>query len=203
MLKKISILFIFVLLGGVIFGPIYGLQESLVLANNSDNITSLCEGKYDFFKKFGNKILLEKYSHLNYISSCLTLFEDPNWSFNGKEKIDSYYENYDKAISKINPSITNFDNQKLSIKNISTSKIGFESYALKFRVCSDKTISEPKFFVVTDKEYFLAKANRTLKENQCNFALIYATSNNPEKTFVIPFDGNYVPSKYLTVKSFF
>lgn len=177
---------------------VYG-QETV-----SDKVKKLCEGKYDYYKRNGVKTFSRNYSHLAYLSQCLSLFEDSNWDFKGKEKIDKYYEKYNQIESNTNHIIQNYDNQKPSIDIISTSRIGYEMYALKFRICADdSTITEPKIFVITDKEYFLAKANRTIKENSCNFGLVYMTSKDTSKTFVIPFDGNYSPSNYLKVKLFY
>ena len=204
MSKKIGAFFAMAILGGMLFSPFFDHTQAFAQGEISDKIKKLCEAKYDTYKKLGKENFSKTYSHLIYIPDCLVLFNDQSWTFNGKEKIDSQYEKIYQIKSQVNPSISNYENQKMEINKISFNKIGYQTYALKVRVCSDdKIVTEPKFFVVTDKEYFLAKSSRDLKENSCNFIMVYTNAVNPEKTSLHTFDGNYVPSKYLKIKQVF
>ena len=204
MSKKTSTFFVLTVLAGMFFAPFFDHTQALAQGEISDKIKKLCESKYDSYKKLGKENFSKTYSHLTYLPDCLVLFNDSSWTFNGKEKIDRQYEKIYEIKTQVNPLINNYENQKLEINKISSNKIGYQNYALKVRVCSDdKLVTEPKFFVVTDKEYFLAKSSRDLKENSCNFIMIYTNSINPEKTSLFPFDGNYIPSKYLKIKQVF
>ena len=203
-MSKKTYFFILTVIGGIFFTSLFDNTEAFAQLENSDNIKKLCESKYDSYKKLGKTNFEKTYSHLIYIQDCFELFSNPAWTFNGKEKIDWQYEKYYQITSQVNPQINNFDNQHLEIQKNSFNRIGYQNYVLKVRICAEsKVISEPKFFVVTDKEYFLAKSSRDLKENFCSFIMVYATAINPEKINFIPFDGNYMPSKYLKVKSVF
>ncbi|MFB5614527.1 MAG: hypothetical protein ACE5RI_05440 [Candidatus Nitrosomaritimum yanchengensis] len=100
--------------------------------------------------------------------------------------------------------IKNYENQKLDISSISITKIYDNEYKIKIRMCLDgRQISEPKFFVVADKEYFLSLGNKIIKEDQCAQGFVFVTSQNPDKIKFIPFDGNYVPSKYMKIKTLY
>lgn len=169
-----------------------------------DKIKKLCEGKYESYKKFGFAYLEKNYSHLLYLNDCLTLFEDKNWDFNSKEKIDKFYERQYEVNSNTGLKIRNFENQNLGIDSRGTTKIGPDFYVIKLRLCLDgRQISEPKLFVVTDKEYFLALGNITIKEKSCVITRILTNSDNPENIKFIPFNGNYVPSKFMKIKSLY
>ena len=203
-MSKKTYFFILTIIGGIFFTSLFDHTEALMENQNSDNIKKLCESKYDSYKKLGKENFAKTYSHLTYIQDCFGLFSNPSWTFNGKEKIDWQYEKYYQITSQVNPQITNFENQNLEIHQNSINRIGYQNYVLKIRICAEnKDISEPKFFVITDKEYFLAKSSRDLKEDSCNFIMVYTTSVNPEKINFIPFDGNYMPSKYMKIKSVF
>lgn len=204
MSKKTCAFFVLTILGGVFFAPFFDYTQTFAEGEISDKIKKLCESKYDTFKKLGKENFNKTYSHLTYLPDCLVLFDDPSWTFNGKEKIDKQYEKYYQITSQVNPLINSYENQKLEVKRISFNKIGYQNYALKVRICADdKLVTEPKFFVVTDKEYYLAKSSRDLKENSCNFIIVYTDAVNPEKISLLSFDGNYIPSKYLKVKQVF
>ena len=204
MSRKIGACFAIGILGGIIFSPFFDHTQAFAQGEISDKIKKLCEAKYDTFKKLGTENFSKTYSHLTYLPDCLMLFKDPSWTFNGKEKIDRQYEKIYQIKNQVNPQINNFENQKVEISKISSNKIGYQTYALKVRICSDdKIVTEPKFFVVTDKEYFLAKSSRDLTENSCNFIMVFANAVNPEKTSIHTFDGNYIPSKYLKIKQVF
>ena len=192
------------IIGGIFFISFFGNSPVFAQQETSDNTKKLCENKYDTYKKLGKDNFVKRYSHLAYLQDCFKLFDNPEWAFNGKDKIDRQYEKYYQLTAQANSLISNYENQNLEIKKISLNKIGYQNYALKVRICSENTsISEPKFFVVTDKEYFLAKSSRDLKENSCSFIMVYANAINSEGMNFFPFDGNYVPSKYLKVKSVF
>ena len=189
------------IIGGIFFISFFDHSQVFAQQEVSDNIKKLCENKYDTFKKLGKENFKKRYSQLTYLQDCFKLFDNPSWTFNGKDKIDGHYEKYYQIISQVNPLINNYDNQNLDLKIISFNKIGYQNYALKARICSDgKIVSEPKFFVVTDKEYFLAKSSRDLKKNSCGFIMVYVKAINLEKLNIIPFNGNYIPSKYLAIK---
>ena len=190
-------------MGSLIFASFLGNQQIFAQGEISNIEKNLCEKQYDSYKKLGTENLIGPPSEFLNSSDCFKLFEDPNWNFAGKDQIDRYYERSYQIISYGNPLIANHDNHFLEIKNISKLKIGYEKYSLTFRICSEsQAISEPKFFVVTDKEYYLAKSKRVLDESSCNFVKIYTNAHDTGKIFFLPFDGNYVPSKYLKVKLF-
>jgi len=201
MSKRNNVFFILAIVGGILFSPLLDHTQAFAQVEIPDKIKKLCESKYDSYKKIGKENFEKTYANLTYLQNCFLLFDDPAWTFNGKEKIDRHYEKYYAITSQVNPLINNYENQKLGIDKISFNKIGYQNYALKIRICAgDKIVSEPKLFVISDKEYFLAKSSRDLKENSCGFVMAYANSYDPEKIKLLPFDGNYMPSKYLKVK---
>lgn len=164
----------------------------------------LCETKYESYKKLGPKTLEQNNPHLIYLKECFKLFEDKEWHFTGKEKLDKYYETQSQTSSNTGWIIKNYENQNLGITNMRTTQTGDGEYILRVRLCiDDKTISEPKFFVITDKEYFLAMGNMMVKQGSCITAWTYVDAQDPEKISFIPFNGNYVPSKFMKVKSIY
>jgi len=202
MSKRICIVFCFTILGGIVFAPLFDNQQVFAQRGILESVKKQCENKYDSYKKLGKESFVEKNPHLAYLSNCFVLYEDPTWKFNGKEKIDRFYDKYYQVKSQENSLIKNHDNHRLDFKNLSLIKIGYQEYALKIRICTgDEFISEPKFFVITDKEYYLAKSTRPIKENSCNFVMSYSHLEDPGKISLVSFDGNYMPSKYLKVKS--
>lgn len=200
-------------MGRLIFGVlVLTVFASLLLANQdvfatddiSDKVKKQCEQKYESYKKFGTVNLQLNNPHLIYLKDCFKLYEDQNWSFIGKEKLDKYYEKKSQIPLNSAMIIKNYENQNLSITSMRTTLIGDGEYVLRVRLCvDDKTILEPKFFVVAEKEYFLAMGNMVLKADSCITAWTYVQSQDPEKITFIPFNGNYVPSNYMKIKSIY
>ena len=126
-----------------------------------------------------------------------------NQKVSGQEKLDKSYTKNFEILSKVHPLIKNFENQDLGLNSIRIMNIGGD-YALKIRMCSDgKSILEPKFFVVTEGEYFLALGDKRIKENSCVMVWTYVISDNIDEINLIQFNGNYMPSKYMKIKSIY
>ena len=176
----------------------YGVSEI------PERLQKQCESKYEAYKKFGSSYLIEKYPQISDMYQCLELFEDKNWTFNGKDRIDKFYEKQSLLTSVNGIKIRNLDNQNLGIENRGVIPIGTDYYLVKVRMCLEgRQISEPKFFVVADKEYFLALGNIIVKENSCSLGTIYVKAQNPENLQFFSFNGNYVPSKYMAIKTIY
>lgn len=181
-----------------------GTQQSFGADEISEKAKKQCETKYESYKQFGFRYLEQKYPHISYLDKCLDLYEDPNWSFNGKERIDKFYEKQSMLNSNAGIKIRSYENQNLGVQKLRTISIDLDNYVVKVRMClNGMQISEPKFFVVTDKEYFLALGNIIVKENSCSLATIYVNAQNPENLKFFSFNGNYIPSKYMTIKSIY
>ena len=203
MISKLLPLVKFAMVFSVITLSLVGVQMVNAQFENSDIVKIQCEKKYSEYKKSYNDQMNQNSPDQGSFAECLNLFEDPLWDFKGKDKIDKDY-NLKILKSKLHPLIKNFENQNLRINNLSFINIGFEEYAVKIRICADnKTILEPKFFVVTNKEYYLAMGDKQIKENSCSIVWTYASSSNPDEINFIPFNGNYMPSKYMKIKSIY
>jgi len=202
--KKICAIVIFTVLLGIIFSPLFNHQEVLAQGEISDKVSKLCEKHYEQYKKSGSMYLEQNYAHLHYLKDCFKLYTDDNWDFFGKDKIDKHYEKQSLITSNNNIRIKNYDNQKLDITNRSITQIGDDEYKIKVRMCLDgRQISEPKFFVVSEKEYYLSLGNKIIHEDSCAHGYIFVKTQNPDEIKFIPFNGNYVPSKYMKVKTLY
>jgi len=202
--KRISLIFIVTIIGLVISSPLFGNQEVLGQGELSEKVKKLCEKYYEQYKKSGPSDLEQNYPHLQYLKECFILYEDENWGFLGKEKMDKHYEQQSQILANNEIKIKNYDNQNLGIRSSSITKIGINEYKIKVQLCLDgRQISEPKFFVVTDKEYFLSLGNKIIKQDSCANGYFHVKSQNPDEIKFIPFNGNYIPSKYMKVKTLY
>ncbi len=150
-----------------------------------------CENLYLKYKDFGIDEFKKRYSNHRLLNVCLTLFDDPSWDFKGKSKIDKYYEQLNKNISK--PS-SKFD---VSIKIEKKYPLGQEQFLIKFISCSNDHISKPNFLISSDSEKFLGKSSKHISKGVCQSNWTQIFVKNPS-TILVQFIED--TSEYPTIK---
>ena len=125
-----------------------------------------CIHMYEKFKIMGEENLRKRYPAKTIMNSCVTMYKDPSWNFEGKEIIDKKY--HPEWKSQINSNI------------LSIIKIGPSKSLVKFQICSDISNKSKYILVKTDQEQFLGMILHPTNDLCSNFWSIMRV-NNPEK----------------------
>lgn len=132
----------------------------------SNNLEIRCIHLYEKFKLLGEEGLRSRYPAKTITNSCLNMYNDPLWNFEGKNLIDKKYPSDLK------------DN--LNSKISSYVKIGPNKFLVNFQICSEVTQSK-YLLITTDQEQFIGMILHPNGHLCSSFwSLMYA--ENPEKT---------------------
>jgi len=149
----------------------------LVLTNNSITETKAessyskileirCIHMYEKFKIMGEENLRKRYPAKSIMNSCVNMYNDSSWNFEGKEIIDKKYPSEMK--NQLNSNILSFI------------KIGPNKFLVKFQICSENSQKSRYLLVTTDQEQFLGTISRPTNDICSNFWTIMRV-DNPEK----------------------
>jgi len=125
-----------------------------------------CIHMYEKFKIMGEENLRKRYPAKTIMNSCISMYKDPSWNFEGKEIIDKKYPTERK--NQLNSNI------------LSIIKIGPSKSLVKFQICSEPSQKSKYLLVTTDQEQFLGTILRSTNDICSNFWSIMRV-NNPEK----------------------
>ena len=121
---------------------------------------------YEKFKIMGEEELRKRYPAKTIMNSCLNMYNNPNWDFEGKNVIDEKYPSEIK--------------DKLQSKILSHVKLGPSKFLVKFQICSQIMHKSKYLLVTTDKEQFLGMISRSNNES-CNSFWSLIRAESPEK----------------------
>ena len=110
------------------------------------NLEIRCIHMYEKFKLMGEDNLRKRYPAKTILNSCINLYKDPQWTFEGKNQID---ENHPSEMK-----------DKLNSKILSYAKIGPNKYLVKFQICSEVSYKSRYLLVITDQEQFTGAISR-------------------------------------------
>jgi len=135
-------------------------------ADSPNNLEIRCIHLYQKFKILGENGLRLRYPAKTILNSCINLYNNPYWNFEGKNSIDEKYPSELK------------DN--LNSKVLSYVKVGPNKFLVKFQICSE--VNQSKYLLIsTDKEQFIGMILHPNRQLCSSFwSLMFA--ENPEKT---------------------
>ncbi|WP_297594382.1 plastocyanin [Nitrosopumilus sp.] len=140
-----------------------------------------CEVLFQSYKNIGVTQFKTKYSHITYLDSCLKLYSDPIWKYEGLDR-------YDKLSEKLTSFNVKSEPKKPSdpyTSILSKTKIGDEKYLVKFNICAgDKIIDKAKVLVKSQIEAIQVGSNKDVPANSCRNYETQIFAKNPDNIFV-------------------
>lgn len=134
---------------------------------------------YPGYQELGILEFKTKYSHINYLDTCMALYKDSIWKYNGTDRIEKLYERFielDEQFKKNKPKLTSDPR----ILVLSTINVGTEKYLIKFNVCAgDKTLDKAKILIKSEIEAVQIGTNKDIPANTCR---TYETQINAKHT---------------------
>lgn len=121
-----------------------------------------CEHLYFSYKKFGEQEFLIKFTFKTFIKQCIKLYKDPIWTFDGKDKIDRFYEKREAA--KNAPLPTN----DVLVSITQKYKISDSRYVISFEACTKDKQTLSVFLIESDSDKFLATSQKLIPQNSCS-----------------------------------
>ncbi len=143
-----------------------------------------CEILFQAYKNIGETKFKSKYSYVNYLKDCITLYKDPIWKYLGEDRHDKLYQ----RLSEIQQSKP--EQKKLSfeptVNILSKTNIGNEKFDVKFNVCAgDKKIDKAKVLIKSQIESVEYGTNKDIPENSCRTYVTQINAKNPDNIFIV------------------
>ncbi|HXV66032.1 MAG TPA: hypothetical protein VD731_02220 [Nitrosopumilaceae archaeon] len=176
MIKKNQVVLALIGIASLVLSP---ALSSNVTAEKAISPTVLkdCEKLYLKYRELGAEAFRAQYSYRAIYPDCIKLYKDPNWTFPGKEKLDSYFDKIDKAKSNSNLGKSDLKTVKI-IQKLKTTK---DKYFIKFQACAAETgIAKPSFLIETNIEKFIGKSSKNLLPNKCLSYSVEALSTSSD-----------------------
>ena len=141
-----------------------------------------CEILFQSYKNVGEQRFKVKYSHINYLKDCISLYKDPVWKYQGEDRYDKLYKRLTELQQKQ-------EQKKLSyeptVNILSKTKIGDEKYDVKFNICAgDKKIDKAKVLIKSQIESVEYGTNKDIPENACRSYATQINAKNPDNIFI-------------------
>jgi len=160
---QISIKKIFILILAVgIFGN-FSFIDSYAENYATKILEIRCIHMYEKFKIMGEDNLRKRYPAKTILNSCLNLYNDPQWTFEGKNLIDEKFPSEMK--------------DKLNSRILSYAKIGPTKYLVKFQICSEVAYKSRYLLITTDQEQFIGAISRPNYDSCVSFWSLMRTEN--------------------------
>ena len=157
-LKKILILILTIaIFGNFSFIDSYGESYATKI------LEIRCAHMYEKFKIMGEDNLRKRYPAKTILNSCINLYNDPQWTFEGKSLIDEKYPSEMK--------------DKLKSKILSYAKIGPHKYLVKFQICSETAYKSRYLLITTDQEQFTGAISRPNNDSCVSFWSLMRAEN--------------------------
>lgn len=122
-----------------------------------------CEYLYFSFKKLGEKEFIYRYSFKSFIKECVKLYNDPEWTFIEKDKIDKYYEKQEAAKTAEQPTANEV---QVSITEIY--RIDETRHVISFEACTQNSRMQAVFLINSDIDKFIATSQKLIPQDSCS-----------------------------------
>lgn len=183
--KILAVLAVGILLSttGTFFNVAHGEREL-----TTDQLKQ-CENLYFNFKKFGEKEFIYRYSFKSFINSCIKLYNDPEWTFDGKDKIDRYYEKQEAAKTAEQTTIPS----EVQVSITQKYKIGETRYVISFKACTNTSKTQAVFLIQSDIDKFIATSQKLIPKDSCStyWTNVYAKLPSSIDTLYVKDLGEY------------
>ena len=139
-----------------------------------------CSVLYQAYKNVGQSQFLAKYDHVNFIETCVKLYKDSVWQYQGEDRVDKINGKFIELNQPLKE-----ERAKLSytpsVKIISKFDIGQGKFDVKFNACAgDERIDKAKILVKSDIEAVQLGTSKDIPENSCRTYVTQLHANNPE-----------------------
>ena len=126
-----------------------------------------CSVLYQSYKNIGKMQFLEKYQHVNFINTCVNLYQSTIWEYKGDDRLEKLNEEFIKINTKIKEEKPMLSFEP-SVKILSKTDIGQGKFDVKFNVCAgDEKIDKAKVLVKSEIEAIQVGTNKDIPENVC------------------------------------
>jgi hypothetical protein len=133
-----------------------------------------CEYLYFSFKNLGENEFIYRHSFKSFIKDCVKLYIDPDWTFEGKDKIDKYYEKQEAAnTSEPIPS-------EVQVLITQKYRISETRYVISFEACTQNSKMQSVFLISSDIDEFIAQAQRLISQGSCSTYWTNVFANTPD-----------------------
>lgn len=150
----------------------------------------ICAALYDSYKELGETKFSEKFGTKKNSKDCIGLYNNPNWNFKGKGKIDSFYEQKQSKKNTV----------KAETKIFGAKYIGNGNYLVKFNICTkDVRISQPIVLVESKSDKFLAVTYFAIQPNSCKSYQAQARASS-ENEFTVRFVNDLTDPEFKSIK---
>jgi hypothetical protein len=138
-------------------------KEAYSESKLSNNQLKQCESLYFNFKKFGENEFIYRYSFKSFIKECVKLYNDPEWTFVGKDKIDKYYEKQEAAKTAEQPTANEVQVSITEIYQIDKTR-----HVISFEACTQNSKMQAVFLINSDIDKFIATSQRLIPQDSCS-----------------------------------
>jgi hypothetical protein len=126
-----------------------------------------CSVLYQAYKNVGESQFTLKYKHVTFVKTCVSLYKDPIWKYQGDDRIEKLNERFFQLDQKIKT-----EKQKLSyepsVSILSHTDIGQGKYLVKFNICAgDKSIDKAKVLLQSKIEAIQVGSSKDIPANSC------------------------------------
>ena len=120
-----------------------------------------------YYKSLGESKFKQKFSHVDYLNSCISLYKDPVWKYQGEDRVDKLYEKFLEIRDQFKKTKVKITTEP-TVKITSTVSIGSEKFQVNFNVCAgDAVIDKAKVLIKSEIESVQYGTTKDIPENVC------------------------------------
>ena len=138
-------------------------KEAYSESKLSNDQLKQCESLYFNFKKLGENEFIYIYSFKSFIKECVKLYNDPEWTFIEKDKIDKYYEKQEAAKTAEQPTANEVQVSITEIYQIDKTR-----HVISFEACTQNSRMQAVFLINSDIDKFIATSQRLIPQDSCS-----------------------------------
>jgi len=138
-----------------------------------------CMILHRFYVETSESQFLSKFSDKDYIDDCVTLYKDPIWQYDEKDRMKKLYSRFVEIESSRTGQVTPTHSIHSEISYIQD--LGDGAFDIKFNACAaDKIIHHAKFLIKSSTDYIEIGSYKDLQPNSCRTysATIHAKNSN-------------------------
>jgi hypothetical protein len=166
---------------GILLGTtVTFFEDANAQSQLSSNQLKQCEYLYFNFKKFGENEFIYRYSFKSFIKECVKLYNDPEWTFEGKDKIDNYYQKQEAA-KNAEP----YSPSEVQLSITQKYRIGETRYVIGFEACTFDKKMQSVFLVYSDIDKFIATSQKLIPQDSCSSYWTNINANLPDSIGIL------------------
>lgn len=137
-----------------------------------------CSVLYQTYKNVGERQFLSKYKHVVFAPTCVKLYKDPVWNYQGEDRLEKLDEKFLQLNQKIKEERSKLSYEP-SVNILSIRDIGQGKFDIKFNICAgDTPIDKAKVLVKSKIEAIQVGSNKDIPANVCRTYVTEIHANN-------------------------